>query len=144
MSTACRSPANGAPGHDEEARRRCYAALLDDLRQLSRRRAGVVLLDQYERATTEIEDWLEEALLARILQEAEQFGPLVIVVASRAPVFERVAADLGSRADGVLHAIDGLSSWSDDHIAQWLQLLGIYRRSWSGSSDLCNAIRSCR
>lgn len=113
------------PGHVEEARLQCYDALLDDLHALSRRGRVVLLLDQYERATDEIEEWLEKALLTRVLYEPKQFGPIVMVVASTRRVFETVATELGPRAAEVLHAIEGLSAWNDDHIAQWLELLGI-------------------
>jgi hypothetical protein len=115
-------------GYERTAQKACLDALLDDLRDLSREQAVVVLVDQYERATPQIRGWLDRALLTRVLDEEEAFGPLIIVVASTDPPFPMLAKHLGPRSKDLLYPISHLSPWGDEHIDQWLQQIGVHDR----------------
>ena len=118
-------PDSWLDGHERAAQEACLRALLDDLCELSRRRTVVLLLDQYERRTPEIEQWLDRALLTRVLHNVDPFGTLVLVVASTHAAFPKLAKQLGPRSADLLCPIPGLSRWGDDHIDQWLEQVGI-------------------
>lgn len=111
-------------GYDQKAERACLNALLDDIRDLSRRRPTVLLLDQFERASSEIKGWLDEVLLTRILDDADPFGPLIIVVASNDEEFVGVVGQLGPRRGDCFHKAP-LSRWEDRHIEQYFRQTGV-------------------
>jgi hypothetical protein len=107
--------------YERKAQRQCLDALVDDLRALSRRRAIVLLLDQYERGKGgPIELWCE-ALVAALFADDADFGPLVLVLASTELPLPLLESMISERHDGVLHRIPELSRWRDEHIQQWFE-----------------------
>jgi hypothetical protein len=113
-------------GHERVARERCLDALLDDLRELSRKRQTVLLIDQYERATDAVTSFCGR-LTSSMFDEKEPFGLLVVVVACedvKPMPFPRLSGKLRARADR-FRTLTRLSTWEAHDIELWLARHGL-------------------
>lgn len=107
--------------HEQKARDRCADAFLEDLRELSREKRVMILIDAYENCPPELAGWVKNRLLFNHVL-VDQPTQLTVVLAGRpAPHFPQDMMDGRDRVETLVE----LSTWEDVHITEYLEDKGI-------------------
>jgi len=105
---------------DRRARERCVEAFFEDLRAICADQTVVVILDTFDNARLELQQWIVKVLLRHhIVDERFACDRLLVVLAGRE--LPNLNPALGRR----LQSIGVLSSWDKEHIRSFLQKQGV-------------------
>jgi hypothetical protein len=119
--------AGWSPAKEDLAQRECIRAFLDDLKTAAGTQPIAILLDRYEKRSDDLHDWLIGQLCRRVFDNEQGYGGLVLVIAGRkmrSPL-PGLRDLLGPNFPRYARCIDSLSTWDDDDVRQWLDLLGV-------------------
>jgi hypothetical protein len=126
---------------EDIARSECIRAFFEDLKEICATRPVVMMLDSWERSSSELQEWIVNRVVRPLCfdieNRSEMFG--LVLAGRELPDFEQLIGD-EARYSKLVISIESLGAWEEDHVKAFLQAHGY--GAVSAEEDLVRVIHS--